>query len=158
MKKSRRIYNSFHEFVIEQYSGAHTVLELGSGAGSLLLAAHFNLYSIEEDPAFLGLYENITYLHAPVVTLNGVTWYDRERLKYYLPKIGGYDVMIVDGPKGSRKRRGLFENFDLFDLSIPWIIDDTNRATEAQLARYLSSIVNRPRWAYKCKNKEFTVI
>ena len=68
-----------------------TILELGSGEGTAVLAKDYTVYSVEHNPEYLGRHDT-HYIHAPLI--NG--WYDPEAVRAGLPD--HYDCLIVDGP------------------------------------------------------------
>lgn len=100
-----------------------TILELGSGEGTGLLAQRYRMFSVEHDPSWLHRY-NSMYIHAPIV--NG--WYDVDRLTIHLPRC--YHLFLVDGPQGNIGRGGLLDHLDLFQWNVPIIVDDVHRKTE----------------------------
>ncbi len=146
-------YKSFHYYVNEHFKDKKVILELGSGVGDMLISPQFELYAIEQDSAFLGKLTGITYLYVPIV--NG--WYDAKILQRMLAKIQ-YDLVIVDGPRGSKNRLNIQHAFSLFNMDVPWIFDDTNRLTEKYIASVFSQFVSRPMTEFDCGNKNFTVI
>ena len=161
-KQQKMNYKSFHYYIRENYKKGSTVLELGSGEGTKLLTSKFKVYSVENDPKYIGLTES-NYIYTPLkslLTCKGIEvgkWYDPIVLKDHLPK--EYDVFIVDAPIGSIGRMGLINYVGLFNKNVEWIIDDVNRPTEFKLLEKLSLILGRE---YKIfnqeENKKFAVI
>ena len=43
-----------------------TILEFGSGRGTIELTKYYNVYSVEQDSKWLGLAEKAEYIHAPI--------------------------------------------------------------------------------------------
>jgi len=82
-----------HNFIGATLPMGSTILELGSGRGTALLASHYGMHSVEHDLRFVGLYDS-SYIHAPI--RNG--WYDTDVLRGELPD--RYDLILVDGPPG----------------------------------------------------------
>ncbi len=121
-----------------------TVVELGSGHGSAVLAAALpsscRLMSIEHDERFLNLTTSSSYVHAPIAQ----GWYDAAKVRASLP----HDIvaLVVDGPPGSlgNGRLGLLDHLDLFQALVPMIIDDVNRPAEAQLANEIGRRRGQP--------------
>jgi hypothetical protein len=113
-----------------------TILELGSGDGTGLLAEHYTMFSVEHDLAFVGRHDS-TYVHAPIT--NG--WYTIDAIKEGAPD--RYDLLLVDGPPGTIGRLGMLDHLDLFDLGVHIIVDDINRMPEYQLLTALVSATGR---------------
>ena len=113
-----------------------TILEFGSGNGSLKLSEKYDLMSIEHDPKWLHL-SNGRYIYAPIVenksssNFSECGWYDIEKL-VDLPVF--FDVIIVDGPTGTIGRSGILEYIDQMPRCDYLIIDDTDRKPEQNLA------------------------
>lgn len=112
-----------------------TVLELGSGEGTALLACLYTMYSVEHDPAWIGKYDS-HYIYAPL--LSG--WYCVRILEQQLPPM--YDALIIDGPPGSRFAMARY--LDIFDLGVPVFVDDVNRPEEYLLAQVIETKTGRP--------------
>ena len=112
-------------------------LEFGSGRGTIELTKYYNVYSVEQDSQWLGLAEKAEYIHAPIKD----GWYDADILFKNLPE--EYDLILVDGPKGSGNRRGLAKHWDKLNTDVPIIMDDTNRAKEFSFALESSKAINK---------------
>lgn len=130
-----------------------TLLEIGSGAVTSEFTKHFEVFSIEEDVAYLGLAEMSHYIHAPIVD----GWYDRSVLKSSLPEI--YHVLLVDGPKTrpDASRMGFWENRDLFNLSIPMVFDDINRTAPREVFDRIGKLIGSEGSVHVGKQKMFGV-
>ena len=112
------------QWVMDNIPLGEVVLEVGAGAVSTkFLSQHWQVHSVEQDSAWVGIYENVNYIHAPLV--NG--WYDPECLKS-LPS--EYSLLLIDGPVGGDRSKVIehLELFNIKDTSI--IVDDTYRPTE----------------------------
>ncbi|MED5350599.1 MAG: DUF6395 domain-containing protein [Candidatus Thermoplasmatota archaeon] len=112
-----------------------TIVEFGSGEGTILLTRNYDVYSIEHDEEFLGIAPMSTYIHAPIREYDGIMgkgWYDADIIQDSLPP--DYDLILVDGPPGSIGRDGIIQNLDLLDLSKIILVDDVNRSVERNLA------------------------
>jgi hypothetical protein len=128
-----------------------TILELGSGLGTHYLSQHYQMYSIENAPEWVGKY-NSTYIHAPIKKYNSEwpappivenkAWYDPESLKDKLP--AHYDLILIDGPEGQYGRGGFYKHLDLFNTDAIMIFDDIHRAPEYELMVKVSAKVGRP--------------
>lgn len=128
-----------------------TILELGSGTGTIELSKFYNVYTIEHDEKWLNKTNNANYIFAPLVD----NWYNVEVLKKKLPK--KYDLLIIDGPI-QEKRLNIMKNLDLFDFSGLVIVDDTNRLKDEQLSIDLCKIYNKKLNKIKSEDKEFSVL
>lgn len=138
-------------FIQELVPAGSTILELGSGWGTKELALHYTMFSVENDPRFIDLYES-TYIYAPIK--NG--WYDTAVLEKELPE--HYDLILIDGPLGSIGRGKFADNLHLFNTDVPLIFDDTNRAPEYNLCKRVSEKLGRPFTIYHAGEKSFGVI
>ena len=128
-------------WINDNLSKGCTILEFGSGHGSVALSSRFNLISVEHDEEWLNL-SNGTYIHAEIVQ-NPISnrhkqtgWYNPESL-VNLPDF--VDLIIVDGPPGDVGRIGLLHHLALLPKSNYWIVDDTDREAEAILLQNLVS-------------------
>jgi hypothetical protein len=126
-----------YEFLVANLPFGSTILELGSGYGTDVLSQHYKMFSIEHNEKFLDIF-NSHYIYAP---MDGY-WYHRASIEGTLPE--KYDAILVDGPVGdqSRNRIGFWENFDLFNLDVLLVIDDTNRKGERMLFEKILDVCN----------------
>jgi hypothetical protein len=129
------------------------ILELGSGTGTGVLAETYQMISVENNPAFLGI-EDTHYIHAPIIDydespyLDETGWYDHNILKAELPL--EYDLLLVDGPHGRIGRSGFLSHLDLFRSDKPVIVDDSHRVAEATLAENISKAWNMKMEIFTC--------
>tara|TARA_B100001027_G_C16254357_1_gene326142 strand:+ start:478 stop:1263 length:786 start_codon:yes stop_codon:yes gene_type:complete len=127
-----------------------TILELGSGEGTNLLAQQYSVYSVEDDIDWVGYCAESTYIHCPLVEIDykgsTTSWYDADILAKSLPE--DYQLILVDGPSGKSGRSGLLANISLFRYDVPIILDDTIRSDEANIARELAFLLNRPLYTF----------
>lgn len=144
------ISNELYEFICNLLPPNKTILELGSGRGTGLLANTYEMISIEHDRKYVGLHRS-QYIHAPITPFRkqcGVFpedtgWYDRKVLARELPKYK-YDLILIDGPPNATGRGGFFKWKNLFNLDVPMIFDDLHRKRELRLISRISSHVKRP--------------
>ena len=124
------------EWIKENFDHGSTILELGSGKGTGVLAKDFKMFSVEHDQAFVGKH-NSKYIHAPIVG----GWYDAEIIKARIPSID-YDLLIVDGPPRIIGREGMLFYLDLFRTDRPAIVDDAQTCLPVMdnLARHLNAV------------------
>jgi hypothetical protein len=127
------------DYISNKISHGSTFVELGAGKVSTReFSKVFDLYSVEQNQEYCGLYSPVNYIHASIK--NG--WYDVDVLKDKLPKnISG---IFVDGPLGTGNRRGFLENVEIFDLSSDAMIifHDTYRDEEYKLAEEVANKLN----------------
>lgn len=120
-----------------------TILELGSGEGTIELAKFWNVVSVEHDSEWLGLSDKSRYIHAPLTLhkpiskFEGTYWYDREILKKALAGLD-YDLLYIDGPVHPN-RCGIVKYEHLFNRSVPWVLDDMHRKAEKQIVHSLAA-------------------
>lgn len=105
-----------------------TILELGSGLSTEIFAPHYKVHTVEHDLSwFTKKVDGVNYIHAPLVEYKPFfsdkeVWYNPEVLKKELPS--HYDMIIVDGPTGSKfSRYGFVHNLSLFK-KCPVLFDD----------------------------------
>jgi len=131
------------EWISSKIPENSNVLEFGAGYTSTkALSAKFNLYSVEHDPKFLGIYDS-NYIYAPLDPEYG--WYDTIKLDELMeisPKL-----VLIDGPPGTGKRFGILKNLDLIKSADIIVVDDTNRPSERLLVELLAE-----RLGMVCKN------
>jgi len=135
--------------LLEVIPAGSIVLEIGTGFGTIELAEVFKVISIENDPQW---HQGVSQLiHAPLVRIDTPRsverrwpdfheWYDPEVLKRELEGLS-YDAIIVDGPATKRRRYGFFYFRDLFDLTVPIIIDDVHRIPDFRMAISLARTI-----------------
>ncbi len=152
----KKLYNYIRKILLE----GSTILELGSGHSTDVLAEYYTMYSVEHDEEWVGKY-NSTYLHVPLKEHKAIKghqytrWYDASVLK---PKLKGikYDLLLVDGPPITRS--GFFKYMKLFDSNAIWILDDSNRKAEAKVLNSVCARLDRPWVTYHGTEKTFSVI
>ena len=135
--------------IIETVPEGSTFLELGSGKGTAKLVEHFNVYTVEHDPEYVGMVPGAHYIHAPLVPVKRnkrfselVEWYDVDVLKRELP--ASYAAILVDGPPSSKRRPGFYLNYALFDPTAIVFIDDVGRASEINMLRFFTRDLKIP--------------
>ena len=127
-----------------------TIVELGSGNGTNLLTKQYKVYSVEDNENWVGYCNDSNYIHAPIKTVDydgtDIPWYDIKALQNGLPS--DYDLLLIDGPSGKIGRSGLLRNLHLFRKDVPFVIDDTLRKHECQIAREMAFLLNRPLYVF----------
>ena len=121
-----------------------TILEFGSGQGSVKLSMHYDLISVEHNEEWIGLSSG-EYIHAEIIE-NPISkrfgqkgWYDPKKL-LDLPSF--VDVIIIDGPPGDVGRIGILDHIELLPAFKYCIVDDTDREEESLLLGKLMSVVD----------------
>jgi hypothetical protein len=148
-----------YKWILDNFEKGSTILELGSGTGTVELTKDFKVYSIENNKDWVGYAPDSTYIHSPLIDYKDqwgtYQWYDKEYITPYLPAT--YDLLLVDAPTGSG-RRGILSNLDIFHLEVPIIVDDTHRPEEKFVASKLANILNKGCYEYAGNEKSFCVI
>ena len=134
-----------YKWIRENIKEGSTILELGSGATTEELGKYYKMFSIENNKKWCYKYNNTFYILAPIKKYSDKNpapkgfphpnngWYDVSRLM--LPE--KYDLIIIDGPKGSSKsdygRAGFYKHLDLFNTNVPMIFHDVGRPVEKHM-------------------------
>jgi len=135
------IDKELYHFLQQEIPIGSTIVELGSGEGSIECAKTWKMICIEHNEEFIDKYNtcpemyDISYVHAPIV--NG--WYDTSKLDGKLPE--AYSCLLVDGPPGNIGRAGILDSLQLFRSDILVIFDDVNRDDEMQLYKAYCDIM-----------------
>tara|TARA_R110000824_G_scaffold125390_1_gene284469 strand:- start:233 stop:775 length:543 start_codon:yes stop_codon:yes gene_type:complete len=159
-KSSVSISEECISYIIDNLEEGNTILELGSGEGTVKLSNHFKMISIENQPEWQDKFsENTTYINVPdrlyekddiswwnktiadFKVLDGFEdtgWYNPEVLLNQLPDKNDYDLILVDGPGGYLGRSGFLKYIEHFNTDVPIIIDDIYRVPENLMANILS--------------------
>lgn len=131
-----------------------TILEMGSGAGTIELSKYYKMFSIENQPEWMDRYtEYTTYINCDTKYYDNVftkpdvlgpqtAWYNPDQLFSNLPE--KYDLILIDGPGGGYGRGGFLKHIDKFNINIPIVVDDIQRPAEMDLLIKVSQYLNRP--------------
>jgi|TARA_R110000851_G_scaffold268133_3_gene420809 hypothetical protein len=142
------------DFIRSILPAGSTILEFGSGAGTIALSEYYTMYSVENQHEWMDRYPLCTtYINcgtkpydaeftAPDIVGPQTAWYDPADLLPNLPK--EYDLILVDGPGGHFGRGGFFKYLDEFNTSIPLLFDDINRPHDFDLMVQVSKVLDRP--------------
>jgi predicted O-methyltransferase YrrM len=140
-----------------------TILELGSGEGTLQLLKHWEVISVEHDPEYVEkltnrcIYAPLTE-HKAIRNHSGVMkWYDRDILK---PELEGleYDLLLVDGPPNVY-RCGVVKYIDLFNTDAILVFDDLQRKEDKAIINSIAAKLKKPFVTYShLGGKPFGVI
>jgi hypothetical protein len=134
-----------------------TILEIGSGQSTNILQNFYKMISIESSKEWLYKY-NSEYLYVPLKEMNSETfgktnWLDVDILKPLL-HLKQYDMLIVDA---GGDRIGIYDNLDLFDISVPIIFDDTMCESYLNCANLVATKLNKLCTTYVCKVNKYVV-
>ncbi len=152
---------SLYEFIRRVLPDGGTILELGSGYGTGMLAEHYTMHSVEHDHEFVDRYKS-TYIYCPLREHKEIKnhpttrWYDADVLR---PKLKGlkYDLLLIDGPPQTRS--GFFKYFDMFDETAILVFDDLHRDCERKVINSVASQLKCPYVVYgNGEGKSFGVI
>jgi hypothetical protein len=133
--------NEILSWLKENVEEGKAILEFGSGHGSIKLAEHFNLVSIEHNREWFGI-ATTKYVHAeiqenPISTeYNQQGWYNPQPIIDII-KSTHISVFIVDGPPGDIGRHGLLSILEEMPKDSIFIIDDVHRDEEFDLLQRL---------------------
>ena len=123
-----------HTWLSENIEEGSTILEFGSGHGSIELAKRYDLISIEHDEQWIGISES-KYIHAPIIANtisdenNQLGWYEPTPIIEAIQK-KSISAFIVDGPPGDIGRHGILSIIDVLPKGAIFIIDDIHRDAE----------------------------
>ena len=134
------IDKAVYDWMTEHLPEGKTILELGSGNSTQILATKWNVISVEENSKWVNKYHN-NYIHAPIKN----DYYDIDILKEKLPQ--KYDLMLVDGPAYGN-RNNMLKHLELFNLEASGcsiiIFDDVERPNDFETYKqFLSAISGR---------------
>jgi hypothetical protein len=137
-------------FIRQNLKDGSTILELGSGWGTHMLAQHYNMVSIESSKKWLNRYKS-TYIYAPIVKYDdsypspdlpkNTGWYNINNIIEGLP--AQYDAILVDGPLAKFGRGGFYKHLNAFNTDVMLIFDDIDRAPELALAYKVATELGR---------------
>jgi hypothetical protein len=91
------------------------------------------------------------YFYVPSVSVKGkyaefpedAIWYDETMFKLAMKRVGEFDCLLVDGPKGYRG--GLFYNYQQMNLQNKLIIfDDVHDKHHYHLMELIAKDINKP--------------
>ena len=126
------------DFICERVPIGSIVIELGAGyVSTLALRDRYKLYSVDHNSEFVNLFQNVNYIYAPEV--NG--WYDMGIMYWRLPiPREQQKLVLIDG----LNRSSILQHLHLFNPDALFIVHDTNRSQESDLALELARRLKRP--------------
>lgn len=134
--------------IVQLVRDGATIVELGNGFGSENMVTKYAIWSVVDDKNIIQTNTTVRYIHAPIVPLSDkiTHWYDPTVLSELLPK--EYDLIIINGPRGSYGKIGVLSHLELFRTDVPIIINNTIREHEAGISRELAFKLNRPLYVF----------
>jgi hypothetical protein len=149
------ISNELHQWILNNIPKNSTILEFGSGTGTIELCKDYKVYSVEHNKEWLDKSDS-NYIYAPIINYEEYRWYDIDVLKTKLPN--SYDLILIDGPPGNIGREGFFHNSVMFNRDIPLIFDDTHRQPEKDLALKFAHHLGKKITHHNYPNKSFITL
>jgi hypothetical protein len=146
-------YESFHYWILDNLETGKTILEFGSGPGTILLSKKFNMNSIEHNSKWVNHCKDSNYIYAPIKE----GWYDVHILTTELPKLT-YDLILVDGPTGDIGRSKLIDNLHLLNTDVIIVFDDVNRPAELNLMKNIANKLHREYEIFHGNNRHFAIL
>ena len=146
------ISNELFQWIKNNLPEGKTILEFGSGTGTIELTKYWKVYSVEQNKQWVGKAPLSNYIHAPLKN----EWYDEEIVFNNIPK--NYDLILIDGPAGSDFRGGIDKHFHKLKSDIPIILDDTHREKDKNHAIKLAKQLGKEWIELKGWQKNFIVI
>jgi len=145
-------------WIIKNVPKGNTILELGSGKGTIELSKNYKVFSIEHDKRWINVCKNNTYIHAPLKKYELYTWYNIEMIKKNLPK--HYDFLLIDGPPGyTCGRKGLLYNIHLFKPDVTFLFDDVHRKNDLDNMKDIATKLNRKYEVFRAdKRRQFGIL
>jgi hypothetical protein len=119
------ISKNFLSFIKNHLPPNSTILELGSGGGTLeLIKSGYKMISIEQNLNYLNLHHN-NYCHAPLKE----GWYDIEIVNDFI-KEKSYDAILIDGPASGDRLKIINSKLDFSKIIF---VDDMDRPRDREV-------------------------
>lgn len=147
------------EWIYKNIPHGSTILELGSGNGTKELVKYYKVYSIEQNKEWVNKVPESNYIYAPLkhydfATKGSCCWFDDKCIDELPEK---YDLLIIDGPIGIN-RVNFLHFTDKFKKDIPYLIDDTNREKDKEMALEVAKKLNKEIIEIKGWQKEMFIL
>ena len=146
------ISEEMYSWIKQEIPEGKTILEFGSGTGTIELTKHYKVYSVEQNQKWIGLAPDSNYIHAPLKE----EWYDPDIVFSKIPK--EYDLIIVDGPMGQNLRSGIDKYWDKFNTNVPLLFDDTHKKKDRDHALYVANLLKKEWREVKGWQKSFIIV
>jgi len=123
-----------------------TILEFGSGHGSVRLSKNYSVTSIEHDPDWINV-APVNYIHATIIEndfsteVGEIGWYDISAIEKKIPS--KIDLVIIDGPPGHIGRTGFLSFVENLSNSNWMLFDDVDRTSELALSDKVANIMGK---------------
>lgn len=138
--------NEIYNWLVENVEEGSTILEFGSGHGSITLAKRYDLISIEHNKEWIGISDS-RYIHAKI-TENAVSsennqlgWYELSPILEVI-QTNTIAVFIIDGPPGNIGRHGFLSLLESIPENAIFIVDDLHREAELDIFNRLNEWVS----------------
>jgi len=144
-----------YDWILDNIPEGETIVEFGSGSGTMELCRYHKVYPIPHQERFTRLAPKANYILADIVD----GWYDPEVVFNNLPD--EYSLIIVDGPPNLdqvKTRNNIEKYWDRLNTSVPIIMDDTHREDEYDFAIRTAELLGKDWVEYKGWQKNFIVI
>ena len=146
------ISDEMFEYLKNNLSFGKTILEFGSGTGTIELTKHWKVFSVEQNPDWVGKAPDSTYIYAPLKE----GWYNSDIVFSQIPE--DYDLIIIDGPFGPNYRSGIDKYWNKFNTNVPLLFDDTHRKSDRDHALYVANLLKKNWKEIKGWQKNFIVV
>lgn len=144
-----------YNWILDNITEGDTILEFGSGPGTIELSRYHDVHSVEHQQRFTTLAPKATYILADIID----GWYDPEVVFNSLPE--NYSLIIVDGPPNidqQKTRNNIAKYWDRFNTDVPIIMDDTHREDEYNFAIETAELLGKTWTQYEGWQKNFIVL
>ena len=154
MNQDWMLPNEAFNWIEENIPNGSSILEFGSGHGSIRLSENYSVTSVEHNEDWLDI-ATVNYIHAPIVENHYSTevgekgWYDASVVVDNFPS--KIDLIIIDGPPGFIGRTGILSIIDALSISKWVILDDVDRESESKLCESMETIFNCLSTKYFCE-------
>ena len=142
------------KWITDNVPANSTIVELGSGTGTVELCKHFKVFSVENNKQWVDYVKESNYIHAPLKDYGDHKWFDEDSIKENLPD--DYSFLLIDGPHAHRV--GFHKHIHLFKQDISWVFDDTHVEHNLKEAIKCAELLGRPYETFQGVVKKFTVI
>lgn len=142
------------KWILDNVESGSTIVELGSGTGTIELCKHYNVYSIEDNPKWVNHVKESNYIHPSLISYGDHIWFDEQVIKNEIPE--EYSFLLIDGPHAHRV--GFHKHTHLFKQDIPWLFDDTHAEHNLLEAIKCSEILGKSAVTHQGVIKKFTTI
>jgi len=124
-----------YDWIVANVEHGTQIVEFGAGKVSTkVLSEKWKVFSVEQDSAYVGIYEGVDYVDAPLKD----GWYDAEKVFENFPD--EFSLLIIDGPLYG-DRTVITKYFDRMNLKDAFVIvDDVYRDEIKSICQELESL------------------